>query len=191
MPTNRDNPPTPEPERQQALLEDLLRRAGTDRQALNNLLEALLPRLRDQVRRSLNVLCQDAQTDILCSIVGRILAQTTLPPTLPQFLGWVGVIVRNRCHDEWRDHQKRPAELPDAVASQDDEAKDRRAVLVWGALQLLSERDRHVLEETFYGRKSSRDIGVMMDLSEGAVRILRHRALKKLRAFLENCDDYE
>jgi RNA polymerase sigma-70 factor (ECF subfamily) len=159
-----------------------------DTKARNQLLESLLPRFRNQVRRSLNVHCADAQSDVLLSVVRRVCAQSaSLPPTLPRFLAWVGAIVRNRCHDKWREWKGQPAQLgPQVDVAESEEKKDGRSALVWTALQLLpEERYRTVLEHTFYGRMSAKEIGNDMGVSEGAVRILRHRALKKMRALLE------
>lgn len=192
--------PTQEQDQRHAQLEDLLKQAlAGDDQARNRLLEALLPRLRDQVRRTLNAACRDAQSDVLCSVVRRVCEQADpLPPTLPQFLGWIGVIVRNRCHDEWRqrmrDRQMPALADPDKAqgkpgpAENSDKVKELSIFLMWSALQLLKEHHREVLEYTYHARMSSRDIGEKMGLSEGAVRVLRCRALKELRRLLENCN---
>ena len=172
-------------------LDELLRRAVAGEElARNQLLVALLPRLRDQVRRLLNFVCRDAESDVLCSVVRRICQHTAarLPPTTSEFNFWVGRIVRNRCNDEWRYWVRRPGALPPNVAGK---AGDDRLILVWPALQLLPDRDRRVLEETFYENKSSDEIGATMGLSEGAVRVLRHRALKRLAALLEKSHDHE
>jgi RNA polymerase sigma factor (sigma-70 family) len=180
----------PNSDQHQPDLESLLKQALIgDNHARNQLLEALLPRFRNQVNHWLNVACRDAQSDILQSVIRRILT-SSFPSTLPQFRAWVGAIIRNRCHDEWRRNLKQPASLffPAEIAGSDDE-KDRRALVMWGALELLSDRDRHILEQTFYDGRSSKEIGDGMDLSPGAVRILRHRALKKLGALLENPHD--
>jgi RNA polymerase sigma factor (sigma-70 family) len=184
--SNRD-----EETHQQAHLEDLLRRAvNGDELARNELLLALLPRVRGQVTRSLNGPCRDARSDVVCSVVRRLCACTAAhyPPTLDHFRRWVGRIVGNRCIDEWRRWFKRMEQLPSDVP---DGAQDSRLLLVWPALQLLPDRHRQVLEQTFYEDKSSRQIGVALGLREGTVNVIRHRALKKLGALLEKCDDHQ
>jgi RNA polymerase sigma factor (sigma-70 family) len=206
MPLRSTHAPTPEQDRRHALLEDLLGKAvAGDEQSLNQLLEELLPRLRDQVRRSLNIACRHAQSDVLCSVIRRVLEQSALPPTLQLFLGRVGMIVRNRCHDEYRKWVKRPAplghanevadnrETPEEAASREEaEAARKRLVdLLPVAMQLLPEHYREILEHTYYGGMSSKDIGARMELSEGNVRVLRYRALKELRQLLENPDANE
>jgi RNA polymerase sigma factor (sigma-70 family) len=191
MPQDTHSTSGPEQARKEAQLEELLRRAvAGDQQARNQLMVALLPRLRDQVKWSLGALYRDAQSDVLNSAIGRILDQTTLPATLTQFRAWVWVIIRNRCKDEWR-RIKKLRQLDGEVPDQNDDENADLLGLVWPALQLLPDRDLQVLEQTFYEDKSSKEIGLTMDLSEGAVRVLRHRALKKLRELLESPNDHE
>ena len=196
--------PTGEQDQRHAQLEELLKKAiAGDEKARNQLLEALLPRLRDQVRRTLNAACRDARSDVLCSVVRRVCA-APLPPTLPHFLGMIGLIVRNRCHDEWgkwkRDRLVAPLADPEGVpgthegeaeAAAREKEKERKILLMWSALQLLKDHHRQVLEDTYYARMSSKDIGAKMGLGEGAVRVLRCRALKELRQLMEKCDANE
>ena len=48
----------------------------------------------------------------------------------------------------------------------------------------LSEDRRHVLVLRFVDGLSAREIGVVLDRSEGAVRVLQHRALRELATML-------
>ena len=48
-------------------------------------------------------------------------------------------------------------------------------------LGALAERERIVVLLTFYAERSARDVGTELRLSEGNVRIIRHRAIGKLR----------
>jgi RNA polymerase sigma-70 factor, ECF subfamily len=48
-------------------------------------------------------------------------------------------------------------------------------------LRRLSERERSVLMLTFYDDRPARDVGLELGLSEGNVRVLRHRGLERLR----------
>jgi RNA polymerase sigma-70 factor (ECF subfamily) len=48
-------------------------------------------------------------------------------------------------------------------------------------LHRLSERERSVLVMTFYDDRQARDVAVDLGLSEGNVRVIRHRGLERLR----------
>jgi RNA polymerase sigma-70 factor (ECF subfamily) len=45
----------------------------------------------------------------------------------------------------------------------------------------LSDRDRAVLLLTFYAEKTTTEVGLALGLAEGHVRVIRHRALQRLR----------
>jgi RNA polymerase sigma-70 factor (ECF subfamily) len=51
-------------------------------------------------------------------------------------------------------------------------------------LSTLAERERTIVLLTFYGDQSSRDIAQTLGISEGNVRVIRSRALDRLRACL-------
>ena len=53
-------------------------------------------------------------------------------------------------------------------------------------LQRLSERERSIVVLSFYAERASDSIGVELGMSSGNVRVVRHRALSRLRACLEN-----
>ncbi len=49
-------------------------------------------------------------------------------------------------------------------------------------LQSLSERERSVMVMTFYDEKTTADVGAWLGASDGNVRVIRHRAVGRLRA---------
>jgi RNA polymerase sigma-70 factor, ECF subfamily len=51
-----------------------------------------------------------------------------------------------------------------------------------GCLSRLAERERTVVLLTFYGERPSRDIAQTLGTSEGNVRVIRSRAIERLRA---------
>jgi RNA polymerase sigma-70 factor (ECF subfamily) len=53
---------------------------------------------------------------------------------------------------------------------------------VEGCLSTLAERERTVVLLTFYGDRSSREIAQALGISEGNVRVIRSRAIDRLRA---------
>lgn len=50
-----------------------------------------------------------------------------------------------------------------------------------GCLARLPERDRLVVVLTFYGEKSASEVGKEIGVAEGNVRVIRHRAIQRLR----------
>ena len=52
-------------------------------------------------------------------------------------------------------------------------------------LEGLPERDRSVIVLSFYAEAASEEIGSELGLKPGNVRVVRHRALARLRACLE------
>jgi RNA polymerase sigma-70 factor (ECF subfamily) len=52
---------------------------------------------------------------------------------------------------------------------------------VVGCLERLSERERTVLVMTFYDDQPAKDVAAALGLSEGNVRVIRHRGLERLR----------
>ncbi len=54
-----------------------------------------------------------------------------------------------------------------------------------GCLTALSERERTITVLSFYADRSSEEIGAELGLSPGNVRVMRHRALGRLRACME------
>ena len=55
-------------------------------------------------------------------------------------------------------------------------------------LERLSERERAVLLLTFYDDRPARDVGVELGVSEGNVRVIRHRGLERLRACVRGAE---
>jgi RNA polymerase sigma-70 factor, ECF subfamily len=50
-----------------------------------------------------------------------------------------------------------------------------------GCLERLSERERSVLVMTFYDDQPAKDVAAALGLSEGNVRVIRHRGIERLR----------
>jgi len=49
-------------------------------------------------------------------------------------------------------------------------------------LEALSERERSVIVSTFFADRDADDVGAELSISSGNVRVIRHRALSRLRA---------
>lgn len=52
-------------------------------------------------------------------------------------------------------------------------------------LERLSERERSVLVMTFYDDRSAAEVGAELGISEGNVRVIRHRGIERLRGCVE------
>ncbi len=73
--------------------------------------------------------------------------------------------------------------MPEAVESADPPALDTDRLA--GCLDGLAERERSVVVLTFFGDKASDEVARALGLSAGNVRVIRHRALGRLRACME------
>jgi RNA polymerase sigma-70 factor (ECF subfamily) len=106
------------------------------------------------------------------------------------FTSWVFALARNALADWWRSH--RPAEpLPENFSSPVQESEDGEpvsevVVAVRQALNLLSESDRSViLLRELEGRYTYDEIAERLGIRAEAARVRHHRALKRLKAILE------
>jgi RNA polymerase sigma-70 factor, ECF subfamily len=52
-------------------------------------------------------------------------------------------------------------------------------------VQTLNERERSVVVHTFYGEQTAAAVGAFLGISEANVRVIRHRAIRQLRACME------
>jgi RNA polymerase sigma-70 factor, ECF subfamily len=108
------------------------------------------------------------------------------------FRAWLFRIAHNQVANALRHRGRRRAdrlESVDVPAAGDDpsdaagRADDARRVR--RALASLSDDRRQVLVLRFVDGLSAREIGTILDRSEGAVRVLQHRALRELAGQLE------
>lgn len=100
------------------------------------------------------------------------------------FRTWMYVVARNCLRDHWRHQTRRPATeaLPeDRAASEWMPVGARPEVTALGraVLARLPDRYRRVLELRVMDGRSVRDTAEAMSISEGNVKVLQHRALKR------------
>jgi RNA polymerase sigma-70 factor (ECF subfamily) len=55
-------------------------------------------------------------------------------------------------------------------------------------LARLAERERMVVVLTFYGEKTAGEVGQELGVKEGNVRVIRHRAIERLRTCMTSRD---
>jgi RNA polymerase sigma-70 factor, ECF subfamily len=98
------------------------------------------------------------------------------------FAAWLLRIAANMVSDHVRrSARQRPAAAPDLVEEPDLEEAERRAAL-FGLVEALPKDQRRVIVLRFAHDKSIREIARALRRSEGAVKQLQFRALRRLRA---------
>ncbi len=103
--------------------------------------------------------------------------------------GWLYKIARNRLADHWRTHHTVP--LEEGFDPEDDhESVETRTDRKLAKEQLLAglaelpEDMRSIVTLRFIEGYSARQTGQALGISEGNVRVMQHRALKKLKGLL-------
>lgn len=108
------------------------------------------------------------------------------------FRVWLFTIARNTISNVARSQRRRPEapiELARHVPAPDDPADSVETRLeghrAWQAVMALPQQRRQAVVLRFVNELSAREIGEVMGKSEGAVRVLIHRALASVRRSLE------
>ncbi|MFK7882948.1 MAG: RNA polymerase sigma factor [Phycisphaerales bacterium] len=115
---------------------------------------------------------------------------------LGRFEPWLFRVTMNRVRDEAR-RAKRQAtpHAPDVIASMSppaDTGEERMDVSgLRDAMTTLGDADREIIELRHHGQMSFKEIADMLGSPVGTVLARHHRALKKLRTFLEANDRTE
>src|SRR5262245_9614075 len=180
-------------------LRPLLERvAAGDRAALNELFGRLRPYLHALVRKTLGPDWKDS-SDIVQSSLRRINENLDDvlgdDPTVPHLLAWIKKIVRNRAIDEARKragapaHDSQLAHIAEPHTPAEAADRERRALGVLSALGRLPEKQRQVVELHYFDRLRDVEISARLGGSVAAIRVLRCRALKQLRRWMETADD--
>jgi len=105
---------------------------------------------------------------------------------------WLYKIANNTLIDHWRKKRELSLDENDGleIASDDsslDEALDQDilAAELRRALSRLPDDMREIVELRFIEGRSAREVGTRLGISEGNVRVIQYRALKKLRNYLK------
>jgi RNA polymerase sigma-70 factor (ECF subfamily) len=100
---------------------------------------------------------------------------------------WISAITRNKLIDALRRRTRRAEiEIDEFVFELPAEADNDRAFSgdVEKLLDALPERDRQIVRAASIEGHSMREVGSLVGMNEGAVRVALHRALKRLSASL-------
>jgi RNA polymerase sigma-70 factor (ECF subfamily) len=148
-----------------------------------------LPRILRYVR--LRVTGEDLAQDLTAAVFERAVAKQHTLRKREAFAAWLFRIARNVVAGyyrgrrrtlplEYADNHPAPGLSPPEVVMQREELARVRA-----ALATLPERDQEVLRLRFGGGLGNQEIAAVMRLRAGHVAVLVYRALRKLRARLE------
>jgi RNA polymerase sigma-70 factor, ECF subfamily len=165
-----------------------LMRAGLagDQSAYRSLLVAVAPFVRVVVRRvasrsgAASIDVEDVVQDVLLAVH---LKRHTWDPALP-LAPWLGAVTRHKTIDAFRRSGGRVTVsiddftevLPDAAAPEADLGDAERM------LATLPDKQRRIVRAMTMNDRSAAEIGQELGMSEGAVRVALHRALKALSA---------
>jgi RNA polymerase sigma-70 factor (ECF subfamily) len=103
-------------------------------------------------------------------------------------LGCSRTMARDLKRREWRREKRREAfmVLDTLKAPAGDSTLD--ADHLERCLARLAERERMVVLLTFYGEKTAGEVGQELGVKEGNVRVIRHRAIERLRTCMTTRD---
>jgi RNA polymerase sigma-70 factor (ECF subfamily) len=97
-------------------------------------------------------------------------------------LGMSRTMARDLKRQEWRREKLRDVFLPSSAVTVPADEPSMDLDRLEACLATLAERDRAVVMLTFYAEKAATAVGRELGLSEGNVRVIRHRAVQRLRA---------
>ena len=115
-----------------------------------------------------------------------------------KFEAWLFRITMNRIRDEMRRMKHRPeatdpasfggVEAPGRGAQREDEESGLMLVRLREAMARLSESDREVIELRHHGDMSFKQMSELLDEPLGTLLARHHRALRKLKQFMEGAE---
>lgn len=174
----------------------VVRVLGGDAAALHELVRDLVPRVRRICRARIGHLpdaaaaIDDVAQDVLVAVVGA-LPRYRIGGPVP-FVGFVHGVARHKAADTYRAAARNrstpepvPQDRPDPAAGPEEVVlRAETAAEVGLLLDRLSPRLREVLILRIVEGMSARDVGAVLGMTEGAVRVAQHRALVALRRFV-------
>jgi RNA polymerase sigma-70 factor (ECF subfamily) len=107
-----------------------------------------------------------------------------------KFETWMYTIARNALKDHYRKNKRSSAfvdadevayQLKDSAEADDKIHRREEEQLLKQALELLNETDRELIILSRYQEMKYQEIAVLMNSSEGAIKVRIHRAVKQLK----------
>lgn len=100
------------------------------------------------------------------------------------FKSWVFAILSVKCRKKIQDYGKAGMELTEDLMRTEADLSEQ--LDVQEAFQRLSKEERMMLALKLFAGYSSNEIGALLQLPPGTIRSRQHRALKKMKAVLED-----
>lgn len=104
---------------------------------------------------------------------------------------WLFTIARNRCHDHGRRLRRRPEALREVDVYEAPQTHEPQALIVaerrealHSALAKLSQPERKLLDEHWFGDRAFTEIAARDGLHSSTVRVRAHRACQRLRELI-------
>jgi len=163
--------------------------AAVDSAAETELYRRLAPRVRLYGLRHLRDrhAAHDLAQQVLLMTLERLRAgKLREPERIASFvLGMCRMVVLEIRRGTWRRETLLATygDMPEAVEAPEPLAVDGDRLA--GCMQALAERERTVVVLTFFADKPSDEVATELGLSAGNVRVIRHRALARLRACMD------
>lgn len=168
----------------------ILRAQNRDKEAVGMLYDAYAPAIFRYV--SYRVESDTVAEDLTADVFLRMLhALPEYKFTGAPFGAWLFRIANNRVADFYREAKSRQTEvIPDDYKNDDTDplnrlAKEEERLRLRKALQALSEDFQNIILLRFMKEMPYDEVAAIIGKSEGAVRVMQHRALKALAAELE------
>ena len=106
---------------------------------------------------------------------------------------WIYVIMNNRLKNYYRDKKEMVSldaedsflEIPDEKVLEEAVLLEEQKRILMEAIRRLPERERTIVELTYFYRKTSAEVAQKLHMTAGNVRVTLNRSLKKLRLYLE------
>lgn len=159
--------------------------AGTAQAEEAELYRRFAPRVRLHGRRHLRdaTAAEDLAQEVLLVAIERLRANAVRrPEEIGSFILGTSRLIASSLHRRARRRESLHAQFADATTVSAPPPMTRLdQPRLAECLRALAERDRAVLILTFYAERSAPEIGAELGISPGAVRVMRHRALERLR----------
>jgi RNA polymerase sigma factor (sigma-70 family) len=153
-----------------------------------------LPRILNYVRMRVND--EDVAQDLTAAVFERAVSRQHTLRRREAFGAWLFQIARTTIAGHYR--RQRPTvaldlidEQPAAEASPPEALMHREELArLQAALAFLSEREQEIIQLKFGGGLGNKEIAAVLRLKAGHVAVILYRALRKLRARLEQSDKF-